>query len=226
MKKISTKNWERYKESAQGKAAIAEFARLYNENVPVEDILQLCKKYDPQYFTNRSEREETVYCLGALNDFDSIIGDAKEVYKFEDDEDTEFFYVEEVLHGVIEPSLINEEGLAPQQVYKSLLSANMFISTMLYCYMPERYLPNLWVMQYKYFRAIAMKYEIELPKEPHRAEYLYRNTYYLAVNNAMFNFCNANGITEPAEICAFFYDYQLELIKEELEEECMPASRY
>ena len=74
-------------------------------------------------------------------------------------------------------------------------------------------------MQYKYFKDIAKNLEMELPEEPQRFNYIDRCFYYLVVNNAMFDYCEANEITEPAEICAFFYDYQVTLMKEQQEEE-------
>ena len=218
MKKISKMQWENYKNSPRGQQVIAEFAKLYNENVPTTDILQLCRKYDPQSFSNYGSKELDT-CLKVMDFFDGIIGNVAGTYKFEDTDDKLHFYVEETLHAALGDEELDGEGFASQQAYKMLLSDNIFISTMLYCYFPKLYLPNLWVMQYKYFCKIAKKYEIELPEEPKRADYYGRNLYYLVVCNMMFSLCEENEIAEPAEICAFFYDYEMELIKEEIEEE-------
>ena len=59
MKKISQIDWKLYKESATGKADIASFQKLLDDpNCSYEDILNLGKKYDPQYFSNFSPKEE------------------------------------------------------------------------------------------------------------------------------------------------------------------------
>ena len=215
MKKISKMQWENYKNSPRGKQVIAEFEKLYKENVPIEEILALCKKYDPQYFINLGKKEEREHGLRTLHLFDEVINDAKKDFTFENNEDYVNFYLDETLHAVLPEEDINEEGIASQNEYKCLLSGNMFISTILYCYLPGIYLPNLWVMQYKYFRIISEKLELNIPEEPKRSDYLGRNLYYLVVNHAMINYCNENEITEPAEICAYFYDYEIELAKEQ-----------
>lgn len=213
MKKISKMQWENYKNSPRGKQVIVEFEKLYKENVPIEDILALCKKYAPQYFINHGP-SNIVAIKNLLMLHNDIIVDLLDKRGCEDEINSAVFYeqITDTLFGV-------NSNDRQQSDYKMFLADNMFISVMLYSYLPTLFLPNLWVMQYKYFKDIIKNLEIELPEEPLRFNYIDRCLYYLIINNAMFDYCEANGITEPAEICAFFYDYQMTLIKEQEENE-------
>ena len=213
MKKVSKMQWENYKNSPRGQKVIAEFAKLYNENAPVEEILSLCQKYDSQCFVNQGPSNlATIKRL--LMFFNEVVVDVLDKEEHDNDINNAEFY-----EKIIDSLMGDDADSKPQSEFKMLLAENMFLSVMLYRYLPTLFLPNLWVMQYKYFKDIAKNLEMELPEEPQRFNYIDRCFYYLVVNNAMFDYCEANEITEPAEICAFFYDYQVTLMKEQQEEE-------
>ncbi|WP_126679235.1 hypothetical protein [Prevotella koreensis] len=67
-------------------------------------------------------------------------------------------------------------------------------------------------------KKIASKYDIELPEVPPRTKYFDRCMYYVKLCNILCEFANENKLTH-AEMCAFLYDYEIKLIKEEMETE-------
>ncbi len=87
---------------------------------------------------------------------------------------------------------------------------------MLYSYMPAFFIPNLFVMQFIYLKKLAEKYDLELPEIPNRANYKDRWFYYLDMCIVLNNFAIDNEIESASEFCAFLYDYELPMIKEEI----------
>lgn len=218
MKKISQTQWTRYKNSNEGKKAIALFEKAKTNEFTYEDMLDLAKTYDPESFKNSSEREDESM-LQLLAIFDETVGtmlsgDVKIVER----KDYIDFY-----HSLMEVLTPEDESQTfediPQQVFKVLLGSNMAMSLILYAYLPWVFIPNFFVMQFAYLRKFAEKYEIELPETPKRADYKGRNLYYLNMCATIADFAELNGIDNPAELCAFLYDYEMPVIKEEMEAE-------
>ena len=191
MKKVSKMQWENYKNSSRGQKVIAEFARLYNENIPVEEILALCQKYDPQFFVNHGP-SNLAAIKRLLMFYNNLTVDVLEKVENENEINNAVFYEQ-----IIDCLMGDDADSKPQSEYKMLLAENMFLSVMLYSYLPTLFLPNLWVMQYKYFKDIAKNLEMELPEEPQRFNYIDRCFYYLTVNlNCLLFtvlFCKAYG---------------------------------
>lgn len=215
MKKISQISWKRYKESPEGKAAIDLFGKIYCQDVTMEDIFQISKLYNPEFFKNASKKEEQA-CLSAFAYYDDIVGSVLEDdIKFENGDDYVIFF--EYLSSL----LSSDDGALlediPQSNFKQILSDNTFLSMILCSYLPEFFIPNLFVMQFIYLKKFAEKYDIELPEIPHRSDYKDRWMYYLDLCIIINNFANENGLDSTAEICAFIYDYELPLIREELD---------
>ena len=57
MKKISKTTWTRYKESAEGKEVIALFEKIQESRTTAEEILEITKRFNPQYFNNIGKKE-------------------------------------------------------------------------------------------------------------------------------------------------------------------------
>ena len=93
MKKISKTTWNRYKESAEGKEVMALFERIISPESSAEEILEIAKRFDPQFFNNSSKKdmarlaENLDFFLNALGD---ILSDKN--IKFESGEDYVNFY--------------------------------------------------------------------------------------------------------------------------------------
>lgn len=219
MKKISKTTWTRYKESAEGKEVIALFERIQSTESTAEEILDISKRFDPQYFNNTSKKE-MVQMTENLNYFMDVLGDvlSQNEIKIEKIEDLVNLYLD-----YLELFAVDKDGKPleeiPQSFYKGILSNNILMSTALYAYLPGFFIPNFFVMQFAYLQKLAEKYEIDLPEIPHRSDYRERCLYYLDVCIALFGFAFENGIENPAEICAFIYGCELPVIKDEYEAE-------
>ena len=218
MKKISKINWNRYKESESGKKAIALFDKIASDECTMKEIFEVAKKYNPQLFSNLSKKEEEnqLAILDSLNDlFSAISTDEDTKYESSDDYVALYYDITKLIIGDIDTPIKD----MPQSNFKSILGLNTLISLLLYAYFPEFYVPNLFVMQFIYLKKIAVKYEIELPPTPNRSDYKERWFYYLDLAILINNFAVENEIESAAELCAFFYDYELPVAKEEVENE-------
>ncbi len=218
MKKISKINWNRYKESESGKQAIALFNKIASDDSSVEEIYIAAKKFNPQLFKNLSKKEEEkqLSLLQRLDDlFKDISTDSEGKYKSPDDYIGLYYDVTKILIGDIETPIAD----MPQIGFKDILGINTFVSLMLYAYFPDFYVPNLFAMQFIYLKKIAEKYDMELPDTPNRSDYKERWFYYLDLAIRINNFAVENEIVSSAELCAFFYDYELPMAKEEIENE-------
>lgn len=218
MKKISKINWRNYKESKSGKEAIERFERIYAKDVAFSELIDLIKRYNPQFMSNVSERE-ILFLVESLQFHGEGIADYLDntECEFKSIEDFVNFYPSYMFNELAEDG---EQTLADvkQSACKMFLSDNMAISMMLYVYLPQFYIPNLFVMQFAFLKRIADKYEIELPPVPKRADYRERCLYYLEMCIALHNFACENELESKAELCAFLYDYEMTLIREEMEE--------
>jgi hypothetical protein len=219
MKKISKTTWTRYKESAEGMEVMALFERIQSSESTTEEILEIAKRFDPQYFNNTSKKELALLTDSLnffLSDLEQIL--SNEEINFEEGKDYVNFY-----YDFLNSFAVDEEGKPfeeiPQSYYKKMLGNNILMSIALYAYLHQFFIPNFFVMQFAYLKKFAEKYEIDLPKIPNRSDYRERCLYYLDVNLALVNFAVENGIEDPAEICTFIYGCELPVIKDEYEAE-------
>lgn len=219
MKKISKTTWNRYKESAEGKEVLALFERIQSPESSVDEMIEIAKRFDPQYFSNLSKKDmaQMTECLSL---FMEVLGDiqTQNDIKIEKIEDLVNFYLDFMEFFAVDKDGKPLEDI-PQSFYKGILSNNILISIALYAYLPGFFIPNFFVMQFAYLKKFAEKYEIDLPEIPHRSDYRERCLYYLDVCIALFSFAFENGIENPAEICAFIYGCELPVIKDEYEAE-------
>lgn len=219
MKKISKTTWNRYKESAEGKEVIALFEKIQSPESTAEEILEVAKRFDPQYFNNIGKKN-MAQNTERLNLFLDVLGDIvshKEI-KIENEEDLINFYLDYLEYFAVDNENKPLEEI-PQSYYKGILSNNIFMSIALYAYFPGLFIPNFFVMQFAYLKKFTEKYEIDLPKIPNRSDYRERCLYYFDVCLALIDFAVENGIDDPAETCAFIYGCELPVIRDEYEAE-------
>lgn len=219
MKKILKTNWERYKKSPEGKEVIAIFNHLTTSEATVEEMLEVIKRFDPEFSKNTSKKEEQRQ-LKALTYFNNLIKDFLPKSDSEWDEFNHGEFFGELTHFLA----VEDENVsifdAPQIGFKNILNNNIILSTVLSSYMPEYFIPNLFVMQFVYFKKIAEKYEFNLPEEiPLRSDYRGRWLYYIHICNAICQFSIENELQDFGELCAFLFDYELTNMKEEMEAE-------
>lgn len=218
MKKVLKTNWERYKNSSEGKDTIALFNHLTIPEATVEEMLEVIKRFNPVIARNTSKKEEKSI-IESLAFYDKIV---KENLPQGDEELTNFnggeFFAWLTHCMAVE---VEEMDLfdAPQIGFKRILGFNPFLSMVLFANLPNSFVPNLFVMQFAYFKKFAEKYEIELPEMPKRSDYRMRWFYYLRMCDAIDNFAVENNLLDPGELCAFLFDYELTNIKEEMEAE-------
>lgn len=220
MKKISKTTWNRYRDdSAEGKEVIVLFEKMKSPESSAEEILEITKRFDPQYFNNMSKKE-FVQMTERLNFFMDALGDmlSQNEIKIENAEDIVNLYLDYLEYFAVDEENKPLEEIT-QSYYKGILSNNIFMSIALYSYFPGLFIPNFFVMQFAFLKKFADKYEIDLPKIPNRSDYRERCLYYLDVNFALVNFAIENGIEDPAEICAFIYGCELPVIRDEYEAE-------
>lgn len=218
MKKISMINWNRYKESNAGKESISMFSHIFTSGCTMEEILNVAKRFNPEFFKNTDSKDDELMgsILSYYNNF--IFNNIKDIkYPESIDEFIEFY------HRISTLLVTDNEELAyeniPQGYFKDILNDNIFISLILSVYLPSFFLPNLLVMQFAYFKRFADKYELDIPTIPNRANYKDRWEYYLRICLLIDDFAIYNEIYEASEICAFLFDYEFPLIREEIENE-------
>ena len=217
MKKIVKLHWNNYKNSDSGKEVIAAFDKLTDPDATVEDLYELACRFDPECFNNSSENEKK----NDLKYLDFLDSEIREIRSEIDKLGQEGAYID---YKALSCFLFCNDIEAkyddiPQATIKSALGSNLLLSLMLSCYFPSYYIPNLFPMQFIYLKKIAEKYEIDLPTVPNRSDYRSRWLYYDEMCNAFNQFATENDLDSLSELCAFLYDYEMTVIKEEMEGE-------
>jgi len=220
MKKISKTQWSRYKDS-DGKEVIELFEKSVDNDFSYKDMLSLAMRFDPEYFNNTTEKERKNIIEG-FEFYDQLIAD--NIPTEEDLKNIETysnFYLD-LISYMSQPDLENPQPIEKlsETAFKLPLTDNLLMSILLHAYMPKVFFPNFFVMQFIYLKKIASKYDIELPEVPPRTKYFDRCMYYVKLCNILCEFANENKLTH-AEMCAFLYDYEIKLIKEEMEEDAV-----
>ncbi len=219
MKKISQIQWNNYKKSKNGKKTIALFERICRSKCTMEELYAIAKRFDPEYLKNINEFEKysMVFALSFLNNLIFEILDKIDYPKIGDEFADVYVQITHTLSSDKEEISLAE---IPQRKYEELLNDNIFLSLILFAYMPEFYIPNFFVMQFIYLKKFAEKYDIDLPEVPDRDNYMRRWLYYIEMCDMINQFALYNEIFSRSELCAFLYDYEFQLIKEEISNDC------
>ena len=214
MKKIIKLNWDNYLNSPRGQEVISAFDKLTSSEASIEELYQLACRFNPDFFKNtgNKEKETTLKFLGYLDD---EIGKIKEAIDKQNQDGAYVDYKGLACLLFSEDEETKFEDL-PQSIFKSVLGDHLFLSLMLSCYFPQYYIPNFFPMQFVFWKKIADKYEIELPNMPNRSDYKGRWLYYDEMCRLLNEFAVENELNSLSEICAFLYDYEMSVIKEEM----------
>lgn len=239
MKKVNAVRWKRFKESPEGQEAIALFTHAIGTDSTHEELMNLAKKYNAEYFRNFGSKEEA-RIVSDIEYFDGLIADYIESNPpLETADDLDDLYIHLCLNFIISnfrdelqkdwggeiPESLKLQDI-PQKYYKVFLSYNMPLTLALYSYGLGSFLPNIFVMQYVLLKRFADKYDIELPEVPKRADYLERSLYYLDLQAVLIDFFVNSNIDDLAEICAYIFAYEFPEIKAELESEHRPIPEH
>ena len=216
MKKILRTNWERYKNSEEGKNVIAQFNRLTSLECTAEEMYAIIKRFNPIFAQNTTTKEDADN-IEAIAYYDKVV---KNTLSEDEEERSTIDYVD-FFAWLTSCMAVEDEKVdlfdAPQIGFKRILGYNAFLSMALSKYMPEFFIPNLFVMQFVYFKKFIDKYELEIPEMPLRSDYRGRWLYYFHMCNSIVTFSEENDLQDFGELCAFLFDYELTNIKEEME---------
>ncbi len=214
MEKIIKLHWDNYKQSVRGKEILASFEKLTDSNTSVEDLYNIACRFNPDFFKNTSKREKE-NLLKFLDYLDNTVGEIKnEIDKLnQDGAYVDYKELACILFGETADTIFED---IPQSTFKSVLGDNLFLSLILSCYFPQYYIPNFFPMQFVYLKKIAEKYELDLPDMPKRSDYKGRWMYYDNMCVLINEFAKKNELNSLSEICAFLYDYEMSVIKEEM----------
>ncbi len=215
MKKILKTNWERYKNSIEGKEVIALFNNLAEPECTAEEMLAVIKRFNPVFAKNTTAKEDALN-REAIAYYNKVI---KENVP-NNEGDREDFNYGDFFGWLTHCMAVEDENTdlfdAPQSGFKRIIGCNVFLSVALSANMPEYFIPNLFAMQFVYFKKFAEKYELDIPDMPLRSDYRSRWLYYIHMCNAIDTFAVDNDIQDFGELCAFLFDYELTNIKEEM----------
>lgn len=184
--------WNLYKESKKGKEAISFFSAA--------DGYALFKKYSPHavFHTEEEYNEwlDNIYCYG-VSEYEQpdSIDDAKNLY------------ASLISLGI----MVEGEPWVYRDDFKRMLGMIQPISYVLSRFAPEYFFPYLFICRIAELNKIADAFNIELPELPKKADYKGRCMYYWEICEVFYRFRMDNGLS-PAELCAFLYDFSLNII--------------
>lgn len=190
--KLNQYTWNLYKDSQEGKEAINFFSAA--------DGYALFKKYSPHAaFHTKEEYNEwldNIYCYG-VSEYEQpdSIDDAKNLY------------ASLITMGI----MVEGEPWVYRGDFKHMLGIIQPISYILSRFAPEYFFPYLFICRIAELNKIADAFNIELPELPKKADYKGRCMYYWEICEVFYRFRMDNGLSS-AELCAFLYDFSLNVI--------------
>ena len=190
--KLNQYTWNLYKDSQEGKEAISFFSNA--------EGYALFKRYCPHsvFHTEEEYNEwvDDIYCYG-VSEYEQpdSINDAKNLY------------ASLITLGI----MVEGEPWIYRGDFKRMLGMIQPISYVLSRFAPEYFFPYLFICRITELNKISDAFNIELPKLPKRADYKGRCMYYWEICEVFYRFRMDNGLS-PAELCAFLYDFSLNVI--------------
>lgn len=203
-------NWLDYKEGRRGASTISKFKETASINVTADNQLELIKDFNPNYLLNISneQRKNLTSNLDlnyeVISNLTSNLGISQSAFfntPTSIEEAVEFFigYINSYSNYFKESSL-KDRGLKYAILDITTISLN------LYAFMPEYFVPYLFVMNFIALQRFFDKYNLELPDTPSRYNWEGRCMYYVELCKIVYQFRIDNELS-PAELCALMYDY-------------------
>ena len=192
--KFSTYTWQLYKQSDQGKAAIAAFTPECED-----DCYNVFIKYNPGFTGDKdtyTELLETAYVWASDWEIDSL-EDAKDAFTFI------------VNHGL---RMEGQDVIFPQE-YDFILLIISPLSFGLYN-SSKFFIPNFFQYNFYALKKLVDYFELELPDYPKKSNYRARCMYYWELCEMFYKFRMDNDLS-PEELCAFIYDFAPNVIGEQ-----------
>lgn len=210
MKQINSYYWDLYKESPIGKSVISDFKKLLYEDLSSDDLYELVKKYNQEFFTNSKDIATLKYMLEIVSD--------------------EFYYYRDWFRASNET--INYEHLivdifdfvamtfrrSCHQPYREAIKFIIPISINLYKLYPNFFIPYFFVLKFEYLQWIFDEYGIEIIDMPSKFKYQKRCIFYYYICDSLNKFFEDNKSLNlsPEEKMAFLYGLSYEVSKKDL----------
>lgn len=192
--KFSTYTWQLYKQSDQGKAAIAAFMPECED-----DCYNVFIKYNPGFTGDKdtyTDLLETAYVWASDWEIDSL-EDAKDAFTFI------------VNHGL---RMEGQDVIFPQE-YDFILLIISPLSFGLYN-SSKFFIPNFFQYNFYALKKLVDYFELELPDYPKKSDYRARCMYYWELCEMFYKSRMDNDLS-PEELCAFIYDFAPNVIGEQ-----------
>lgn len=194
--------WNLYKNSSEGKSAIAAFS----DRKEWMEEERLFEKYNPKI---KDSFNSEMIC-GILEDF--------WCYKVSEHEGTELQSLEEagkLYEEIISTGLmIESEEVLKIGDFDRMLELIPFLSMELNYLFGEYFFPYIYIDEFCQLTRLADYFEIELPTIPKKSDYKARCMYYWELCKVFYKFRTGNGLS-PDEFSAFMYDYAPNLLTKE-----------
>ena len=203
MKKINSYYWNLYKESPIGKSVVSDFKQLLYEDMSSDDLYELIKKYDKEYFVNG----EDGILEGLIEEAPSIVTHCNELCSIDDYK----HYYDELIDKIAN----DIDGYQP---YRWAINYIIPISMYLHKLYPNFFIPYFFGLKFKNLQWIFDEYGIVISDMPSKFKYKERCHYYFEICEALYNFFEDNKSLnlKPEEKDAFLYGLSYEVSKIEL----------
>lgn len=214
--KFTQYTWDLYKQSEQGKNAIAFFEY---DSVFWNDV-KVIKRYHSYLTQTINERGYN----NLMKEFGETASDNKD-FNF-----TDFSQVRECFENYLENGVYYEyDGektyLIEPKDYQMFLEYHTIMSFYFYAIAYNFTIPNLFIFRFFDLNKITDYFDLELPEIPKKSDYKARCLYYMDLCEVFYNFRIENNLS-PNELCAFLYDFAPNFIaKNNLQEELPKPSQ-
>ena len=216
MKKISKETWEQFKNSQEGKNAIAMFKKLHNPQCKAEDMLAIAQKVDSEYFNGYSEQDEQAFIEKIKTLKIKVLKGFADLQEYGSDNlGNEYFDIVELyINTLCEYHDVKKENDITSEQYKESLDLIMPITMVLNSEIRGFFYPSFFVKHPNYLLKFAEKYDITIPYDLNipdivdEDEYYDCHLYFACLSGYLEEFAEFNGV-DHHELCAFIYCYEI-----------------
>lgn len=194
--------WNLYKNSSEGKSAIAAFS----DRKEWMEEERLFEKYNPKI---KNGFNSEMICE-ILEDFWCYKVSEYEGIELKSLDDAGKLYEEIISTGL----MIESEEMLRIGDYEKMLEYIPLLSMELNYLFGEYFFPYLYINEFFHLEKLADYFEIELPTIPKKSDYKARCMYYWELCKVFYKFRTGNGLS-PDEFSAFMYDYAPNLLTKE-----------
>lgn len=215
--KFTQYTWDLYKQSEQGKQAIAFFAY---DSVFWNDV-EVIRKYNPYEGKWIDKREYE----SLMEEFGQVAYECRE-YDFKCFSDVRNYFEDCLENGIFyeygegtKEYLIEPKDYELFLEYRTMLWFYFYAIAYDYCY------PHLFLYRFFDLNKIADYFDIKLPPIPKKSDLKAKCLYYMDLCEVFYNFRIENNLS-PNELCAFLYDFAPNFIEKETEELPQPTQAW